>query len=138
MHQLCDIALKYSNFDICDNLLDPLTVRINILDSGAQLPNLNENMSTMSSTTASGRDHALYNEHKLKSRMCLFVITQKDGTPFDAISVTEEDIIEICIKMGHTHPLGVLHYSAMESIALFSSTEEMQCATCRAVKVMEL
>ena len=37
----------------------------------------------------------------------------------DASSVTEEDIIEICITMGHIHPLGVLHYSATESVVLF-------------------
>ena len=91
-------------------------------------------MSTTSSATASGRDRVPHYEPKLKSRMCLFVITQKDGTPFNATSVTEEDII----KMDHTHPLGVLHYFAMESIALFTSTEEIQCATHGAIKVMEL
>ena len=37
----------------------------------------------------------------------------------DASSVSEEDIIEICITKGHTHPLGVLHYSAMELVVLF-------------------
>ena len=95
-------------------------------------------MSTTSSATASGRNHVPSNEPKLKSRMCLFVVTQKDGTLFDATSVTKEDIIEMCIKLGHTYPLGVLHYSAMELIALFHSTEEMQCATHGAIKAMEL
>ena len=70
--------------------------------------------------------------------MCPFIITWKDGTPFDATSVTKEDIIKMCIKMGHTHPLGVLHYSTMELIALFCSTEGRQCTTCGAVKAMEL
>ena len=37
----------------------------------------------------------------------------------DASSLTEEDIVEICITMGHIHPLGVLHYSATESVVLF-------------------
>ena len=92
----------------------------------------------MSSATASGRDCVPSDKPKLKSRMCLFVITQKDGTPLDATSVTKEDIVEMCIKMGHTHPLGVLHYSTTELIALFCSTEEMQCTTCGAIKVMEL
>ena len=73
-------------------------------------------MSTMSSATASGRDHVPSNDSNLKSRMCLFIITGKDGTPLDATSVTEEDIVEMCIKMDHTHPLGVLHDSAMESV----------------------
>ena len=68
--------------------------------------------------------------------MCLFVITRKDGTLLDATSVTEEDIFEMCIEMGHIHPLGVLHYSAMESVGLFHSTEDMQCTTHGAIKAM--
>ena len=95
-------------------------------------------MSTMSSATASGRDHVPSDESNLKSRMCLFVITQKDGTLLDATSVVEEDIVKMCVKMGHTHLLGVLCYSAMESVALFCSTEDMQSVTCRAIKVTEL
>ena len=92
-------------------------------------------MSTTSSATAPGRDHV---PSDLKSRMCLFVITWKDGTPLDATSVVEEDNIEMCIKMGHTRPLGVLHYSAMELVALFCSTKDMQCTTHGAIKATEL
>ena len=55
----------------------------------------------------------------------------------DASSVSE-DIIEIWITKGHTHPLGVLHYSAMESVVLFHSTDDLHCATCRIVKATEL
>ena len=46
-----------------------------------------------------------------------------------ASSTSEEDVVEICIKKDHTHPLGVLHYSATESAVLFHSLEELQCAT---------
>ena len=92
----------------------------------------------MSSASASGRDHVPSNEPKIKSRMYLFIITWKDGTLFDATSVTKEDIIKMCVKLGHTHPLGVLHYSTMELVALFHSTEAMQHTTCGAVKVTEL
>ena len=92
----------------------------------------------MSSATASGRDHVPSDKPKLKIKMCLFVITRKDGTPFDATPVTNEDNVKMCIKLGHIHPLGVLCYSAMESVTLFCSTEEMQHATCGAVKAMEL
>ena len=56
----------------------------------------------------------------------MFILMQKDGTPFDATSVMEEDILEICVALGHTHPLGVLQYSATESVALFCMMEEMQ------------
>ena len=95
-------------------------------------------MSTTSSASASGRDQAPSNESNLKNQTCLFVVTRPDGTPFDVTSVSEEDIVEICIKLGHTHPLGVLHYLAMESVALFCTTEDMQCVTHGAVKVMVL
>ena len=93
-------------------------------------------MSTTSSATALARDCVPSDEPKLQCRMCLFVITWKDGTPFDATSVTEENIIKMCIKFGHTHPLGVLHYSMMELVTLFCSTEEVQCTTHGAIKAM--
>ena len=51
--------------------------------------------------------------------MCILILTKRDGTLFDVTSVLEEDIIEICIRLGHTHPLGVLYYSVTESIILF-------------------
>ena len=38
----------------------------------------------------------------------------------DASSVSEEDIVEICITKGHTHPLGVLCYSATELVVSFN------------------
>ena len=68
----------------------------------------------------------------------MFIVTRKDGTPFDVTSVTEEDIMEICITLGQTHPLVVLWHLATESVALFCMTEEMQQASCSAIKEMEL
>ena len=56
----------------------------------------------------------------------------------DASSISEEDIIEICIMKGHTHPLGVLHYSATELVLLFCSMDELQHATCGIIKTTEL
>ena len=55
----------------------------------------------------------------------------------DASSISE-DIVEICIKRGHTHPLGVLCYLAMESIVLFSTAEDLKCVSCSLVDIMEL
>ena len=95
-------------------------------------------MSTTSSATASGRDQVPSNESNLKNQMYLFIVTRKDGTPFDVTSVSEEDIMEIYMTLGHTHPLDVILYLAMESVALFHLTEGMQHATHRAIKAMEL
>ena len=55
----------------------------------------------------------------------------------DASSISEEDIIEICITKGHTHPLGLLHYSPMESIILFSTVEDLHRASHGLADVME-
>ena len=56
----------------------------------------------------------------------------------DASSILEEDIVEVCIQKGHTHPLGVLHYLAMESIILFSTTDDLDCVSCGLVDMTEL
>ena len=74
----------------------------------------------------------------LWDRLCLISITTRDGTPMDASSILEEDIMEICMKKGHTHPLGVLHYLATESVVLFSTAEDLKCASCGLVDIMEL
>ena len=63
---------------------------------------------------------------------------KKDGAPLDVTSVSEEDIVEICVTLRHTHPLGVLWYLVMELVALFHTTEEMQQASCAAIKATEL
>ena len=95
-------------------------------------------MSTLSSATALGRDQVSFDDPHLKTKMCIFIVTRKDGTPLNVTSVSEEDIIEICVTLGHTHPLGVLQYLTMESVALFHMTEGMQQASCGAIKATEL
>ena len=71
-------------------------------------------MSTSSLATASDRDQVPSNNPDLKTRICIFIVTWKDGTLLIVTSVSEEDIIEIGEMLVHTHPLGVLQYSAME------------------------
>ena len=70
--------------------------------------------------------------------MCIFIVTCKDGTPFEVASIMEKDIIQFCVMLGHIHPSGVLQYSATESVILFCMAEEMQQASCGAIKVTEL
>ena len=96
-------------------------------------------MSTTSSATTFGRDCDVPSTEVIyRDKLCLVSITRRDDTPMDASSILEEDIVEICITKSHTHPLGVLHYSATESVVLFCSTDELQHATCRIVKTVEL
>ena len=82
-------------------------------------------ISTSFSATALGRDQVPSNDPHLKTKICIFIVTRKDGTPLNVTSVSEEDIIEKCVTLGHTHPLGVLQYLAIELVALFCTTEEM-------------
>ena len=96
-------------------------------------------MSTTSSATDSSRAHDVRSAEVIfQHKLCLVSLTRRDDTPMDASSVSEEDIIEICITKGHTHPLGVLHYSAMEFVVLFCSTDKLQHATHGIVKTTEL
>ena len=94
-------------------------------------------MSVTSSATASG-DWEVPSTNIFQGRLCLISITRRDGTPMDASSISEEDIVEICLKKGHTHPLGVLCYLAMESVILFSATEDLKRASHGLVGMMEL
>ena len=121
----------------CANLLDSLMLKTK-KSIVASFSLKTKKMSTLSSATASGRDQVPSNDPHLKTKICMFIVTRKDGTLLDVTSVTEEDIVEICMTLGHTHPLGVLHYLVMESVALFCMTEEMQWTSCSAVKAMEL
>ena len=94
-------------------------------------------MSITSSATTS-RDHDVPSAKVIfRDRLCLVSITRRDDTLMDASSISEEDIIEICVTKGHTHPLDVLCYSVMESVVLFHSPDELQCATCGIIKMME-
>ena len=65
-------------------------------------------------------------------------LNKKDGTLFDVTSIQEEDIMEICVWLGHTHLLGVLHYTMRESIILFQSVDVMESAMHGAIKAMVL
>ena len=70
--------------------------------------------------------------------MCLFALTKGDGTLFDASSILEEDIIEICIWFGYTHPEGVLWFSAIESVVLLHTMHELQTALYGVIKASML
>ena len=96
-------------------------------------------MSTTSARTALvARDHIPSNIADLSNHVCLFALTKGDGTPFNASSILEEDIIEICVWFGHTNPERVLWYSAIKSVMLFHTMDELQVMMCGVVKAMML
>ena len=96
-------------------------------------------MSTTSTVTAlAARDHIPSNVADLSNCMCIFILTKADGTLFDASSIQEEDIIKICIWLGHTHPKGVLLYSTIKSVMLFHTMDELQVVACEVVKASTL
>ena len=57
---------------------------------------------------------------------------------FNVTSITEEDIMQICMTLWHIHSLGMLWYLATESVVSFCLVEEMQQASCAAIKVTEI
>ena len=67
-------------------------------------------MSTTSTTTASvAHDHTLGDDPDLLNHMCVLAIARGDGTLFDADSLQEEDIVELCVKVGQAHPMKVCY-----------------------------
>ena len=95
-------------------------------------------MSTSSTATALGRDPVSTNNPTLKAQMCIFIIMHEGDTLFEVTSITEEDIVQFYVMLGHIHPLGVLQYSTTESVVLFCMAEEMQLASHGAIKATEL
>ena len=91
---------------------------------------------TSTATTLVACGHTLGDDSKLLNHICVLIIARGNGTPFDAASIQKEDIIELCVEVGHTHPNGVLWLSAMESIILFPSRKEMLATVCRVTKAM--
>ena len=98
-----------------------------LIITNPSLPYCNVHHFTM--TASAARDHIPSDIADLSDHMCLFVLTRGDGTLFDASFILEEDIIEICICLGHTHPGGVLWYSVIELVVLFHTTDELQIVT---------
>ena len=45
--------------------------------------------------------------------------------------------MELCVRRVHTHPLGVLWYSAGDSVILFSNVADMNCTQHVLPDVME-
>ena len=84
-------------------------------------------MSTTSAMTASvARDHIPIDIADLSNHMCISILTNGDGTSFDASSILEEDINKIYIWLGHTHPEGILQYSTIVLVMLFYTVAELQ------------
>ena len=96
-------------------------------------------MSTTSTTTALVACNCIPgDEVELLNHMCVLVLTSGDGTPFNVASIQEEDIIELCVERGQTHPKGVLWYLVTESVVLFHSANKMLVTVCGVTKTMAL
>ena len=70
--------------------------------------------------------------------MCVLVLTRGCGTPFNAASIQEEDITELCVEMEQTHPKGVLWFLVTELVVLFCSGDKMLVTACGVMKAMVL
>ena len=61
----------------------------------------------------------------MQDKLLVVSITKRDGTPLDASSIMEEDIVELCVRRVHTCPLGMLRYSMVDSVVLFSNVADV-------------
>ena len=96
-------------------------------------------ISTTSTTTASvTRDHIPSDIADLSNHLCIFILTKSDDTLFNASSILEEDVIEICIWFGYTHPGGVHWYSTTKSVMLFHTMDKLQIAAHGVMKASML
>ena len=93
-------------------------------------------MSVTSSATAL-RDWEVPSPDSFPDKLLVVSITKEDGTPLDTSSITEEDIVEICVRGAHTRPSGVLQFSMVESVILFANVTGMSHAHCTLLDVME-
>ena len=94
-------------------------------------------MSITSSATAL-KDREVPSPYSFRNRLLSITITRGDGTPMDASSIAEENIMEICTRRAHIHSLGVLQYSAVELVILFRSLKDVNCAHCTLLDMTEL
>ena len=78
----------------------------------------------------------LGNDSKLLNHMCVLVIARGNSTLFDATSIQDVDIIELCVEVGEAHPKGMLWLLAIELVIFFQSSEEMLATACRVTKAM--
>ena len=76
-------------------------------------------MSVTSSATVS-RDREVQSPDPLPDKLLVVSLVKRDGTPLDASSISEEDIVELCVRRAHTRPLGVLRYSAADSVVFLN------------------
>ena len=81
-------------------------------------------MSVTSSATIS-QDREVQSPDPLPDKLLVVSIIKRDGTPLDASSISEEDIVELCIWRAHTHPLGVLWYSTADSVTFFNNVADV-------------
>ena len=62
-------------------------------------------MSTTSTATALvAHNNTLGNESELLNHMCVLVLARGKGTPFNATSIQEDDIIELSVEVGKHTP----------------------------------
>ena len=68
---------------------------------------------------------------ELGSRMCVLIATKFNDTPLCSGSFREEDVIELCIKIGHECPKSVLWLSDTEVMPEFKCAFDMVDVTCQ-------
>ena len=93
-------------------------------------------MSVTSSATGS-RDQEVQSPDPLPDKLLVVSIVKRDGTPLDASSISEEDIVELYVRRAHTRPLGMLWYSAADSVVFLNDATAVDRTQCALLDVTE-
>ena len=93
-------------------------------------------MSVTSSATGS-RDWEVQSPDPLPDKLLVVSIVKRDGTLLDASSILEEDIVELCARRAHTRLLGVLRYSAVDSVVFLNDAAAVDRTQHALLDVME-
>ena len=104
--------------------------------SSKYIPQNFPDMSVTSSATVS-RDWEVQSPDPLLDKLLVVSIAKRDGTPLDASSISEEDIVELCIGRAHTRPLGVLWYSTVALVVFLSSAADVNRTQRALLDIME-
>ena len=65
-------------------------------------------MSTSSAvTTLVEMDLTLGDNIDIGNKICVLVVTRGNGTLLDPSSFKEQDVVELCIRLGQKHPEGL-------------------------------
>ena len=88
-------------------------------------------------TTSVKMGPTLGDDIDIRNQICMLVATWSDGTPLGPSSFTEQDVVQLCIRLGQEHSKGMLQLFDTEAVLAFQHDTDMMAMKhhLRAAKV---